>query len=305
MEAQEAIRTYLAGGGKFLFCGDQLAYSMDPTGSNEDSLGGEFLGGILGCTYQEEMEGPFVKPYVELEAPATVNVFGTPTAVNLDSLLVYRECPTLRDMSYVVTNSSPPPGYTAQPLLYVNNPAATADPADGAIYVEYQNVGQLVFVNYDLSGFVTHRRTECDGTGGGLFPVYPAGAYFGRVDLVEVILNDLFGLVPPFPGGGGGTSDVPTKSEFKWALNQNYPNPAQAGTDIRFEIARSSNVSIKVYNAMGQLVRTLENKRLQPGRYSTHWDGTNSAGQRVSSGVYFYKMEAGQYGATKKMLVVK
>ena len=118
-------------------------------------------------------------------------------------------------------------------------------------------------------------------------------------------MNDLFGLVPPFPGGGGGTADVPTKSEFKWALGQNYPNPAKAGTDIRFEIARSSNVSIKVYNAMGQLVQTLENKRLEPGRYSSHWDGTNSAGQRVSSGVYFYKMEAGQFGATKKMLVVK
>jgi flagellar hook assembly protein FlgD len=56
---------------------------------------------------------------------------------------------------------------------------------------------------------------------------------------------------------------------------------------------------------MGQLVRTLENKRLDPGRYSTHWDGTNASGQRVSSGVYFYKMEAGQFGATKKMLVVK
>jgi hypothetical protein len=304
-EAQEAIRAYLAGGGKFVFCGDQLAYSMAPEGSAEDSLGGEFLGGILGCTYQEEMEGPFDKPYVYLEAPATVDVFGTPTAINLDSLLVYRECPTLRDMSYIITNSSPPAGYTAQPLLYVDNPAASADPADGAIYVEYQDQGQLVFVNYDLSGFATHRRSDCDGTGGGLFDPYLPGAYYGRVDLVEVILNDLFGLVPPFPGGGGGTADVPTKSEFKFALNQNYPNPAKAGTDIRFEIARSSNVSIKVYNAMGQLVRTLENKRLEPGKYSTHWDGTNQSGQRVSSGVYFYKMEAGQFGATKKMLVVK
>jgi hypothetical protein len=304
-EAQIALRAYLGAGGKVVFCGDQLAYSMDPTGSNEDSLGGEFLGGILGTTYQEEMEEPFSKPYVYLEAPATVSVFGTPTPINLDSLLVYRECPTLRDMSYIITNSSPPAGYTAQPLLYMQNPAATADPADGAVYVEVQSVGQCVFVNYDLSGFATHRRSECDGTGGGIFEPYLPGAYYGRVDLVEVILNDLFGLVPPFPGGGGGTADVPTQSQFKWALNQNYPNPAKAGTDIRFEIARTSNVSIKVYNAMGQLVSTLENRRLEPGKYSTHWDGTNASGQRVSSGVYFYKMEAGQFGATKKMLVVK
>jgi hypothetical protein len=306
-QAQLALRAYLAGGGKVVFCGDQLAYCMHPDGANEDELGGEFLAGILGTTYQEEMEAPFDKPYVYLEAAPSVDVFGTPTPVNLDSILVYRSCPTLRDMSYIVTNSSPPSGYTAQPLLYMQNPIGTADPADGAIYVEYQETGQLVYVNYDLSGFATHRRTECDGTGNASvdFDPYVPGAYFGRVDLVEVILNDLFGLVPPFPGGGGGTADVPTKSEFKWALNQNYPNPAKAGTDIRFEIARSSNVSIKVYNAMGQLVRTLENKRLEPGKYSTHWDGTNQSGQRVSSGVYFYKMEAGQFGATKKMLVVK
>jgi flagellar hook assembly protein FlgD len=64
-------------------------------------------------------------------------------------------------------------------------------------------------------------------------------------------------------------------------------------------------VSIKVYNAQGQLVNTLVDARMEPGRYSARWDGKNLAGERVASGVYFYKMAAGQFNATKKMLVVR
>jgi flagellar hook assembly protein FlgD len=56
---------------------------------------------------------------------------------------------------------------------------------------------------------------------------------------------------------------------------------------------------------MGQLVRTLENRRLGPGPYSVHWDGTNSDGQTVSSGVYFYKMQADGFSATRKMMLLR
>jgi hypothetical protein len=304
-EAQLAIRDYLGAGGKVVMIGDRIAYSMDPDGANEDSLGGEFLSGIMGCDYQAEMESGFTKPYVYLEAVSSVSVFGTPVAVDLDSLLVYRECPYLKDMSYVVTNASPPTGYTAQPLLEVLDPPIAYDPADGAIYVEYQDVGQCVFINYDFCGWMTHMATECDGNVPTGRPGFTPGYYYGRVDLMRVILEDIMGL-PSQGTGAGGTSDVdPKKNTFQWALHQNSPNPAASGTEIRFEVARTSDVSIKVFNAMGQLVKTLENERMQPGKYSLHWDGTNRAGEKVSSGVYFYKMEAGQFGATKKMLVVK
>ena len=314
-EAQEAIRTYLEGGGKFLFCGDRIAYNMADQaegGVGEDSLNGQFLAGIMGTDYLTEMEGHFVKPYVYLEAAPVCSVFASEVEINLDTLLIYRECPYLKDQSYGRTIDPAPGGYRAQPLLSVLN----ADPlapvngiADGATYVEVQGIGQAVYFGYDFSGFATHRRTECPG---GAPPhdamsgmAYDAGAYYGRVDFMLVVLWDLFGLPPTFPGGGGGTSDVKPRSQFKWALGQNFPNPASANTEIRFEVARTSDVSIKVYNAMGQLVRTLKDGRLDPGRYSTHWDGTNTSGHRVSSGVYFYKMESGQFAATKKMLMVK
>jgi flagellar hook assembly protein FlgD len=76
-------------------------------------------------------------------------------------------------------------------------------------------------------------------------------------------------------------------------------------TEVRYEVARTANVSIKVYNAMGQHVTTLVDDRVEPGRYAAHWDGKNFAGETVSSGVYFYKMNAGSFNATKKMLILK
>jgi hypothetical protein len=304
--AQRAIRTYMNAGGKIALFGDRIAYCMSEVG--EDSLDGEFLNGIMGCNYQAEMEPSFDKPWVYLEAAPSVEVFGGTVPIAMDSLLVYRQCPYLKDMSYVLTSADPDTGYVAQPLLYMLNPQVEYDPADGAIYVEKPaEGGQCVFVNYDLCAFATHRRTQCDGSvdWDDPPPGYHVGAYYGRVELMETILKDIFGLTPPFPGGGGGMSDIPKKTTFRWALTQNRPNPCVRSTEIRFEVARTSRVSIKVYNALGQLVRTLENKQLQPGRYSVVWDGTNEVGQKVSSGVYFYKMDAQKFSATKKMLVVK
>jgi hypothetical protein len=304
-EAQLAIQSYMNDGGKVVLAGDRIAYNMAVVG--EDSLGGEFLNGIMGCEYIEEMEDPFTKRFAYLEAAANVTVFGGSVPIDMDSLVVYRECPYLKDMSYVIASASPDTGYTAQSLLYVLNPSLTAGTADGAIYVEKPaEGGQCVYINYDLSGWVTHQATECDGTVfGEAAGDFNQGYYYGRVDLMRTILEDLFSLTPPFPGGGGGTSDIPKQTQFRWALGQNVPNPAAITTEIRFEVAQTSDVSIKVYNAMGQLVRTLRDGRVQPGRYSVHWDGTNGSGEKVSSGVYFYKMDAGKFQATRKMLILK
>jgi hypothetical protein len=298
-EAQMAMKNYLANGGKMVLCGDRIAYNMAVVG--EDSLGGEFLSGIMGCTYQEEMEAPFAKPNSYVRAPASVNVFGTPTTLSVDTMLVYRECPYLKDMSYVVTNTTPWPGYTAQQLLEVTNPGTTYSTSDAAIYVETSNGGQCVFVNFDLSAAGTHTATYCTGSTGTGSPSFNAGYYYGRVDLMRMILSDVFGLPP----SGGGTSGVTPKASYQWALGQSSPNPVASGAAIQFEVATTSDVSIKVYNAMGQLVRVLKDQRMEPGRYSVNWDSMNQVGERVSSGVYFYKMEAGKFAATKKMLVVK
>jgi hypothetical protein len=305
-EAQHAIRDYLAGGGKVILCGDRIAYNMADYfhgGVGEDSLGGEFLSGIMGCDYLGEMAGPFDKPYVYAAAVDTIQVFAGPVEVALDTLLIYRECPYLKDMSYVVANDSPPAGYTAQTLLTLLNPDPAYDPADGAVYTEYQGAGQCVFVDFDLCASVNHERGYCTGDAHAPAPDFDAGTYDGRVELMRVILEDLFGL-PSI--GGGGPAGVPVPDMVHpWVLAQNVPNPCAGATEIRYSINQPCRVELKVYNALGQVVCVLEDSRRDAGPYVAHWDGRNAAGERVSSGVYFYKIKAGRFTATRKMLVLR
>jgi hypothetical protein len=301
-EAQWAMQDYLGLGGKVVILGDRVAFNVAPQwegGVGEDSMGGIFMSGILGADYLEEMDSPFNKPYVYCAGVESVTVLGTPVEIDFDTLLVYRECPYLKDMSWIRTEPSPPAGYFAQPLVTVLNPDVPG--ADMVTYSEYLNVGQSAFVNFDLCGAVNHTSAYCTG-GAPLAPAYDTGVYEGRVELVRFILEDIFGLTPPGGGTAGGPS-IPGQT-YVYRLAQNAPNPCVSMTEIWFEVSRETGVSITVYNTLGQRVRTLVNESMEAGEHRVSWDGRNASGQRVSSGVYFYRMQAGRFMATKKMLVV-
>jgi parallel beta-helix repeat protein len=91
-----------------------------------------------------------------------------------------------------------------------------------------------------------------------------------------------------------------------FALMQNYPNPFNPETYISFALPVSSPVSLKIYNVAGQLVKTLvDGEQMTVGLHVVRWDGTNNGGEEVASGIYFYKMSAGDFHATKKMVVTK
>jgi len=94
---------------------------------------------------------------------------------------------------------------------------------------------------------------------------------------------------------------VPTE----FALAQNYPNPFNPSTTIKYQIANEGNVSLDVWNLQGQKIRTLIAKEQKAGYYSVVWDGRNEAGQTVSSGLYLYRVQAGSFVATHKMLMIK
>jgi hypothetical protein len=87
---------------------------------------------------------------------------------------------------------------------------------------------------------------------------------------------------------------------FSFAISQNYPNPFNPTTNFQYQVPTVTHVVIKVYDVSGQEVTTLVNKTVAPGRYSEKWDGHG-----FSSGVYFYRINAGSYTATKKMLLMK
>jgi hypothetical protein len=90
-----------------------------------------------------------------------------------------------------------------------------------------------------------------------------------------------------------------------YALNANYPNPFNPTTNISFALPIDSRVSLKIYNVAGQLVRTLVNETMAAGIHTVTWDGANSNGEKVASGIYFYKINAGDFSKTMKMVMTK
>jgi len=97
------------------------------------------------------------------------------------------------------------------------------------------------------------------------------------------------------------TSNLPTD----FALKQNFPNPFNPTTTIRYELPQSENVRLIIYNMLGQKVRTLVNEQHTAGRYSVTWDGKDDAGRMVGSGLYFYQVQAGNFVKTAKMVFLK
>lgn len=101
-------------------------------------------------------------------------------------------------------------------------------------------------------------------------------------------------------------TNVPTEPrQFHNALVQNFPNPFNPTTTIAFSLARRSHVVLAIYDVRGALVRTLINEPRATGNYRVEWDGRNNAGASVSSGVYFYRLNAGGFRSTKKMVLLK
>jgi hypothetical protein len=88
-------------------------------------------------------------------------------------------------------------------------------------------------------------------------------------------------------------------------LIQNYPNPFNPETDIEYALPVDCQVKLTIYNLLGQKVKTLVNEPQTAGYKTVHWNGRDEQGNLVSSGIYFYKLNAGDYTATKKMVMTK
>ena len=100
-----------------------------------------------------------------------------------------------------------------------------------------------------------------------------------------------------------GVEQSPDGMPGSFGLEQNYPNPFNPSTTIRFSIQRNSLTDVSIYNLLGQKVATLASDLLTPGYYTVRWNGTNSRGNSVASGVYFVRMNAeGDNGARFSVL---
>ncbi len=94
---------------------------------------------------------------------------------------------------------------------------------------------------------------------------------------------------------------IPTTFE----LEQNFPNPFNPTTSIKFGLPTKSHVSVKIYNLLGQEIATLVDEELTAGTHTTEWNGRDKSNSEVASGIYFYKLIAGDYVDTKKMMLIK
>ena len=86
----------------------------------------------------------------------------------------------------------------------------------------------------------------------------------------------------------------------KYSLSQNYPNPFNPYTNLEFGISNLGFVTLKIYDVIGREIVTLVNEIKEPGYYTTRFDGS-----KLSSGVYFYRLTAGDFVAVKKLVVLK
>lgn len=91
----------------------------------------------------------------------------------------------------------------------------------------------------------------------------------------------------------------------QFSLSQNYPNPFNPETVIRFELSEPGDLTIRVFNALGEEVRTLVSGYYQAGEYTVLWDGRDENGQAVSSGIYLYQLRAADIVEVRKMVVVR
>ena len=99
---------------------------------------------------------------------------------------------------------------------------------------------------------------------------------------------------------------IETRPEV-YALENNYPNPFNPETTLKYQLPDANEVTLEVFNMLGQVVRTLVDREFQnAGRYTYQWDATNDSGQPLSSGIYFYRVTAGgEFQSHKKMLLLK
>ncbi len=123
-----------------------------------------------------------------------------------------------------------------------------------------------------------------------------------RFEIAEGLVFDPSQFANPLVGGVLDIQTTPTE----FALLQNFPNPFNPETTIGYELAESADVTLQIYNVVGQVVRTLIASESQSvGRYQVRWDGMDDRGMPVSSGIYFYQLSAGKFQDVRKLMLLK
>ena len=99
--------------------------------------------------------------------------------------------------------------------------------------------------------------------------------------------------------------NINTKNMDEYSLSQNYPNPFNPSTNFSYSVPNKTDVRIVVYDLFGKEIKTLVNESKEVGTYNITWNGRDNNNRQVSTGVYFYKMQASGFQKTMKMMLMK
>ena len=261
--------------------------------------------------------GPYFWQQVDTQPAWFIPTYGKPVATLFDSTSTSGEYQYFQVMAHT---ADPLTFYTSNPdsARSVDNlgPAAPANFfGDQVISPEGLTLMWDPNVEPDLFVYALYKSTDPGFTPGpgNLVTTVVTESYFDdewrwdnqfyyKLSAIDTHENESpFSDVGPEQVTGIGDAVVPRRN----FLAQNHPNPFNPTTTIRFGLIEASHVSLQVYDAGGRLVRTLVDESRPAGPFTVEWDGRNEAAQPVASGIYFYRLTAGEFVQTRKMVMLK
>jgi hypothetical protein len=178
-----------------------------------------------------------------------------------------------------------------------------AQPVDEGVELSWD-----VFADEPVAGYRIYRKTAVDASAVSIHEGLLGVAERKFTDRNTIGGNDYwYTLAVVLPDGGEKQSVTVavTTPAVDLMLGQNVPNPFNPSTTISFVLPQKFHATLSIYNIEGKLVKTVADQPLGAGRHEVDWDGTDARGKAVSSGVYFYRLDAGKKVLTKKMLLLK
>lgn len=148
----------------------------------------------------------------------------------------------------------------------------------------------MTFTNWTINDSIVIDTASVGNTGYSFVDVVGSKSYF------PVFAGTLKHFDPNDVNVIGGSDNLPKE----YALDQNYPNPFNPTTTINFSLPVAGDYKLTIYNILGQVVETFEDKATRPGRITVEWDAT-----RQATGIYFYRLESASFSDTKKMMLLK
>jgi len=185
---------------------------------------------------------------------------------------------------------------------------------DGRLLVLSSN-GELVWFYQTDSSLIAPPLVTNNGM---IYVGSTDGIIYGLVDpdLASQNLSKMTsgGIWPTFQGNNQRTGfqgdvvaveDEQSTLPTDYSLSDNWPNPFNPGTTIKYSLPKQSNITLIIYNLMGQEIMRWNDQNVQPGYYQKTWNGTNKFGVPVGSGVYLYRLAAEEFVETRKMILIK